>query len=257
MRKNPVEALALINPSRGDVVERVKEKAGDVVDYAKREPAKTLGLSVFFGGTALALHRLLVYPLPHVFQGVLALGNQSYVFTTKDRLWLGRMVIGEAGEGGWENPGKLRDGAAVLWAVASRHMSKPVLRSSGSLTKTIRAFAQPVNPIWAGPWGCTWLSRSWRGCCGSFWGACSLSRLERRARVRHTTWYGLPPQVRELVDGFVRGTVPNPVPGYNNFAAAGSISSSARSRSTLPAVTIGGNTFVRDPGSTAGDVRIA
>jgi hypothetical protein len=255
MKHNPVETLALINPSREEIVERVKDKARDVVDYARREPAKTLGLSVAVGGSALMLHRAFVYPLPMFFQRGARLNGHYYSFTTKDRLWLGRMVIGEAGESGWDSPSRLEDGAAVLWSVLTRHMTLPAFRGK-SLTKTIRAFAQPLNPIWASPWGCTWLSSSWRGCCGAFWGSCSLSRLQRRARVRYTTWYGLPSQVRELVDGFVRGTVPNPIPGYNNFAAAGAISSSARARSELPAVTIGGNTFVRDPGSASGNVRI-
>jgi hypothetical protein len=256
-KKNPVESLALINPSKEEIVERVRDTVGSAVAYAKKDPAKALGLTVFVGGSALFLHRLVVYPLPSFFPGVLALNGHTYSFTTGDRLWMGRMVIGEAGESGWENPSKLQDGAAVLWAVATRHMTKSTLRGSGSLTKTIRAFAQPVNPIWAAPWGCTWFSSSWRGCCGSLWGACSLRRLQRRARVRYTTWYGLPPQVRELVDGFIRGSVPNPIPGYNNFAAASAISGRARASSTLPAVTIGGNTFVRDPGSEAGSVRIA
>jgi hypothetical protein len=62
--------------------------------------------------------------------------------------------------------------------------------------------------------------------------------------------------VRRLVDLFVAGRLANPIPGYNNFAARGSISSRSLSSSTLPPTTIGGNTFIRDPNSEFGEARV-
>jgi hypothetical protein len=173
------------------------------------------------------------------------------------------MVIGEAGESGWDSPDTLeqkkRAGAAVLWSVATRHMTLPSLFRSGSFTTTMRAFSQPINPIWASPAAC----RNGRGCCGSVTGSCgsvtgscSPTKLQRRLRIRTKPWLALPLHVRVLVDNFVAGRVRNPIPGYNNFAARGAISSRSLSSSTLPPQTIGGNTFVRDPGSASGEVRV-
>jgi hypothetical protein len=253
MDENPVEVLALVNPEDRGVFSRAMyallHKAEDVTDYAREEPFKAIlfaaaGISAIYG-----VYRLVNYPFP-LWGGNLVIGGRRYHMTNTDRLWMGRMVVGEVGEQGWDDPSQLdlrrRAAAAVLWSVATRHMTKPAFRD-WSFTQTMRAFSQPINPIWASPTA--------SGCISSP-SACTPSRLERRFVITRTPWYALPAGVRAAVDDFFRGALPNPVPGYNNFAAQASISASARAQSTLPPTTVGGNTFVRDPGSDAGEVRV-
>jgi hypothetical protein len=258
MGRNPVEALAIINPRDEGLFTRLMyglmHKAEDATEYAKEEPLKAFLVAAAVVAGGYGIFRMATYPLP-IFGGTLEMNGRRYRFTAADRLWMGRMVIGEAGEGGWDSPEQIeerkRAGAAVLWSVATRHMTKPAF-SGWSFTRTMRAFSQPINPIWATPTSCS----NGRGCCGSVTGACSPSRIRRRFEIRNKPWLALPAEVRGLVDAFVAGRVPNPIPGYNNFAARRAISSSSLSSSTLPPQTIGGNTFIRDPGSASGDVRV-
>lgn len=249
MDRNPIEALALINPEDRGAFSRamygLMHKGEDVVDYAREEPFKAAVLATAVVAAGYGAYRMVNYPFP-LWGGNLELNGRHYRMTNTDRLWMGRMVIGEAGESGWDSPSKRRAGAAVLWSVATRHMTKPAFRD-WSFTKTMRAFSQPINPIWANPVA--------TGCLRSP-GACTPSRLRRRFTITRTPWYRLPTGVRQLVDEFFRGQLQNPIPGYNNFAASGSISASARAQSTLSPTAIGGNTFVRDQGSVSGDVRV-
>jgi hypothetical protein len=254
MDENPVEALAIINPKDRGVFSNamyyLMRKADAAADYAREEPFKAVlftaaGISALYGA-----YRLVMYPFP-LWGAAIELNGNRYRMTNTDRLWMGRMVVGEAGESGWDDPAtaaaKRRAGAAVLWSVATRHMTKPSFRG-WTLTQTMRAFSQPINPIWASPLA--------EGCLRSP-SACTPSRLERRLRITNAPWFSLPAGVRSLVNDFFRGNVENPVPGYNNFAGVGSIRSSAIAQSTLPATTIGGNTFLRDPGSIGGEVSMA
>ena len=257
-QENPIEVLAIINPEDGlfsRAMYALMHGAEEGLEYAKEEPLKAFLYTAAFTAAGYGIYRMAVYPFP-VFGGVLEMNGQRYRFTTADRLWMGRMVIGEAGQSGWDSPATLeakkRAGAAVLWSVATRHMSIPVLFRSGSYTKTMRAFSQPINPIWESPTAC----RNGRGCCGSVTGSCSPRRLRRRLEIRTKPWLALPVEVRGLVDLFVAGRLANPIPGYNNFAARGSISSGSLSSSTLPPTTIGGNTFIRDPHAQPGEARV-
>jgi hypothetical protein len=254
MDRNPVEALAIINPEDEGLFSRamyyLMRKAEGAAEYAREEPFKAVMVVAAGVSASYGVYRLFNYPFP-LWGATLELNGNRYHMSNTDRLWMGRMVVGEAGESGWDNPStaeaKRRAGAAVLWSVATRHMTKPAFRD-WTLTRTMRAFSQPINPIWASPLGEGCLRRP---------SACTPSRLERRFRITHLPWYALPEGVRQLVDEFFRGRLENPIPGYNNFAASGAISSSALAQSTLPPTTIGGNTFVRDRGSTPGDVSMA
>lgn len=251
----------IVNPRDEGIVSRtlygVMHQAEKAVDYAKEEPLKAFLYAAAFAAAGYGVYRTATYPFPMFGGGVLRMNDQSYRFTSGDRLWMGRMVIGEVGDSGWDRPDSVeanqRAGAAVLWAVATRHMTMPSLFRSGSFTRTMRAFSQPINPIWASPGACV----DGRGCCGDVFGACSPRKLQRRFVIRTKPWLGLPSAVRRLVDEFVAGRVQNPIPGYNNFAASGSIGRSALAASSLSPVTIGSNTFVRDPGSASGEVRFA
>ena len=169
------------------------------------------------------------------FQGV------QYPLTEEDKLWMARMVVGETG-----NSPSQEDGAAVLWSVVTRWRTKAAF-SDISLIQLMKAFSQPINPIWA--------SLNGSGCQRSP-SRCTPAHLARRARITNMPWSSIPQVVRDLVESFAQGRVSNPIPGYNNFAAAGAISGSSLTSSELPPVTLGGNTFIRDSGSLQGEVRI-
>jgi hypothetical protein len=225
--------------------ELAKRKGQQALAFVEEDPKRA---ALYVGGSLTAAYiayRIATYPPPWLFGGVAQLGERSYRITNGDMLWLARMVYGETG-------GDDTARAAVLWSVLTRHMSKPTLYQGGSLANTIRMFSQVLSPLWSSPFGCD----NGRGCCGSFWGACSPSRLMRRANIRWSSWYTLPAEVRDAVVRFASGELPNPVPGANNFAM--SVSSNARAASVqagFQPVTIRGNTFVRDAGSTPGQVR--
>jgi hypothetical protein len=222
-----------------------RRKGYEALAFAERDPKRAVGYVVGSVGIAYLAFRATTYPPLWLLGGTAELNGQRYRITNTDMLWLARMVYGETG-------GDDEAKAAVLWSVLTRHMSKPSLYQTGSLTKTIRMFAQPLSPLWATPFGC----EGGRGCCGTFWGACSPTTLLKRANVRWSSWYMLPGDVRDAVTRFVRGELPNPVPGANNFAM--SISAAERSGSVqagFQPVTIRSNTFIRDAGSTPGAVR--
>jgi len=245
MRRNPVESLAIINPSRG-ISGRFAEAIDYVIEHPEVAVVGALG-SVAAGFLAYRLYQTMGS------RGTMVWKGHAYSFTPEDRLWMGRMVIGEVGETGWESSSKDQAAAAVLWSVATRHMSNPSFRQAGSYKRTMRAFSQPINPIWESHQAC---STEGRGCCGSTSGMCSPARIARRRAIRTKSWSALPERVRYLVDRFVRGQLENPVPGYNDFAGASHISNSAVRSSRLPAVTIGGNTFISRPAYEQGTLRI-
>lgn len=214
--------------------ERGPEGPDEILD----EPEEQLALYAVVGLSAVALGvggYFLVrrfYPI-----GAVEFSGQRWHFHDTDKVWAARMVVGESGTS------DMHAGAAVLWALAQRWVTKAGFQNM-SFTSLMRAFSQPINPIWSSIGG--------SGCQRSP-AQCSMEALARRQTIQSTSWSRIPAAVRTLVEDFFVGRVANPVPGYNNFAAAGHVSGS---NSELPAVTIGGNTFVRDSGSLVGEVRI-
>jgi hypothetical protein len=181
------------------------------------------GALIGAGAAAAVGAYLLVRRYYHV--GAIRMGDRQVPITAGDRLWLARMVLGETG-------GRDRQAAAAtLWALATRLMTLPAFRSMTSFTQLIRAFSTPVKT------GCP-INPSY----------CQ--------RISATSWEAMPELVRVAVDDFIAGELPNPIPDYNNWAADWAIGSSSMSRSQLPPRSVGGNTFVRDPQSISGDVRI-
>lgn len=168
--------------------------------------------------------------------GAVQFQGRRWSFHDDDKIWMGRMILGECGE-------DAIGGDAVLWSVASRWVTKPVFQDK-TFTQVIRAFSQPVNPLWADPNSGRCLERP---------AACSDAAIRRRQAITNTSWAALPSNIRQLVQDFVGGRTRNPISGYNNFAAAGS---SSFTNTELTPVTVGGNTFIRDPGSLSGEVRI-
>ena len=171
--------------------------------------------------------------------GKVSFNGQERTLTEEDKLWAARMVVGETGG---DDP---QSNAAVLWSVLTRWLTKPSLQGM-SWAQVMRAFSQPINPQWA--------DASAPGCTRQP-SACTETNLARRRQITSMPWSSIPQSVRDQVEAFARGRVANPIPGLNNFAAAGAIGGSQLSSSELPPRTIGGNTFIRDPGSLQGEVR--
>ena len=114
--------------------------------------------------------------------------------TNADKLWLARAIVGESGGT------NRRAAAAVTWAMAQNLMlvgSSPPRMST--FTGIIRAYSQPVNPIWEN-----------RG---------TAAQQARRARIRTLGWSSIPQTTRSVVDDFWAGTLENPVPEMVDFAA--------------------------------------
>jgi hypothetical protein len=131
--------------------------------------------------------------------------------TDADALWLGRAITGEV------SPRRTQQArAAVAWALAQNLMLVGRRSASsppryGDFTRMVRKYCQPVNPDWASldaP-GCRRSPRN-----------CGRIQLERRAVYRNLTWGELTPDVRQVVEQFRAGTLPNPVPGLVDWHAS-------------------------------------
>jgi hypothetical protein len=134
---------------------------------------------------------------------IVAKNGFRYQLTDDDVLWSGRMVEGEG----------LPDAAMVLWSMAQRFA---MLRWRSSFARFIRAYSQPINPIWR---------RTGTKCiAGSpYHGGprCSSSALDRRDRIASTSWDRLPETARRETLRWARAEMPNPIPRATDFAAAG------------------------------------
>lgn len=215
-------------------VDGPEEEALDVLDEPGEEVAVIAAVTIASLVAAFGVYLLVrrYYPVGAVeFQG------RRWSFHETDKVWAARMVVGESGTS------NMQAGAAVLWAVAQRWVTKPQFQGM-SFTSVMRAFSQPINPIWSSPSGSGCQQRP---------DMCSQTALSNRARIQSTPWSSIPMSVQQLVEEFFSGRVANPIPGYNNFAASWATSGGS---SELPAVAIGGNTFMRDPGSLPGEVRV-
>jgi len=144
----------------------------------------------------------------YVEQGMLiGPGGFRYQITNDDMLWLARATWGEAAT-------SMRGGQAVIWAMAQYHA---LVIGGGSrrpafstFTALLRAYCQPINPAWADPNGAM---------CQRQPGVCSARHIARRQQITNAAWSSIPASVRQLVLEFMRGQLPNPVPGavdWNN-----------------------------------------
>jgi hypothetical protein len=156
--------------------------------------------------------------------GQIDFNGRRWQITPSDKIWLARMAYGEAGS-------DIVGGAAVLWAVASRWVTKSRFQNM-TFVELMRNFSTPVMFD------------------------CRSGNADYCQRISSLSWDEIPIGVRNLVQDFVKGRVTNPVNGYNNFAAQRAIAASSLVASELPPVTVGGNTFIRDPGTIRGEVRI-
>lgn len=150
----------------------------------------------------------------YVRNGVLHGPTGSVRLTSTDKLWLARAIVGEVTESAtrWQQADTQLGGKAVAWALAQNLMlvgSSPPRMSS--FTSLIRAYCQPVNPLW---------SRNGAKCTsGNYPDHCTESKLQRRARISSLSWAQIPSQVRSIVDSFWAGTLENPVSGLVDWHA--------------------------------------
>ena len=124
-----------------------------------------------------------------------------YELTPTDLLWAARMLVGESGT-------NTRDGAGVLWTMASRLAQQ----RGTSFTDVIRNYSQPINPRWGS-------SGDMCGPGGRYAGQdnCSDRLLQRRAQISGLQPEDMPTQW-SLVQRWAAGQVPNPVPRAVEFA---------------------------------------
>lgn len=128
----------------------------------------------------------------------------SYTLTDDDLLWLARAVKSEAGT-------HAEGGAAVCWALAQNYMmlgaNPPRL---ATFTALIRAYCQPLNPIW--------MSLDGAGCRHSP-GKCTPADLQRRQAHASRPWTSIEASIRDTVTRFAAGTLPNPIPNLTDWHA--------------------------------------
>jgi hypothetical protein len=131
----------------------------------------------------------------------------DYQLTTTDVVWAARMVVGEGAE----------DASAILWTMTQRFGG---LQAWDTFTELLRAYSQPINPLWyrdgaccaPGATGCPT-----RNSAGS--PACSERAFARRTRITNLAWDEIPAHVRRTVLQWARAELPNPVPQAVHFAA--------------------------------------
>jgi hypothetical protein len=141
-------------------------------------------------------------------------------------------------EGGAQDPIQAR---AIVWTVATR--LGWLRRSYTSFAKLVEDFAQPLNPKWRiGGEFCRVGSR--------YIGTdhCSAQRLTRRAEAAAARWEDLSTTARETALAFVRGELPNPVPGAANFASS-TTAEGAVARGEQVLARIGGQTYFAEASS--------
>lgn len=155
----------------------------------------------------------------------------QYTPSDEDWLWLAVACSAESGD--------YRGQLAACWAMISRFAAFEQ-RTPGqfpTLTSLVRAFSQPVNPIWSDLDACT---SDGRGCCGH---RCTQADVNRRLRIQARSWSWISenqPSLYRMINLFKEGRPPeNPIPGYTNFAACWATGNRG--------LDVSGNCYFRDP----------
>ena len=177
--------------------------------------------------------------------GAIQVGSWRYALTDRDVLWAGRMVQGETNA----RAGRADDALAVLWTMTqlfspAGQRDKYGRQRFGDFTSLLRAYSQPINPLWLGD---GMFCRPGGRAAGTE--ACAADRLARRARLQQTPWNELDVELRQVVLDWAAGRTENPVPGAVEFAAE-SVAASflARNPGAVRVARIH-NTFVATGGS--------
>lgn len=142
-------------------------------------------------------------------------GENPYVITDDDKLWLARSIWGEVSRdpAAWTRSDVQHGGSAVLWAFANHYITVGNKRNLyQTLGDFVQAYSQPINPRWD--------SASDTRCLESP-EMCTPDRLAFRNSLRAMPWTSFPPALQNLVISFAAGQVPNPVGTRTDFRAAG------------------------------------
>lgn len=141
--------------------------------------------------------------------------------STQDAVWMAKMIDGET----WGKPTP-EDGAAMLWAIAQR--SNIRVYKTWDLQKLIKAYSQPINPIWTrtGSKCESFYDPSFQGNVPE---RCSLRRIERREANIRKSWKDTAPIARQAVLDFAQGRSPNPIIGAVGWFAPNTWDSRERS----------------------------
>lgn len=161
-------------------------------------------------------------------------GRAAYALTDQDVLWATRMVAFEGGS----------DPAAVLWTMTQRF----ALGHWSTFTALIRAYSQPINPLWARGGACCCgfgTCPAGRDYCGT--DRCSEARLQRRALASSITWSELErryPRAVAVTKSWAQAQLKNPVPGAVEFADPTVSAAAIRRDSSMSIVKKAGNWFL-------------
>jgi len=129
--------------------------------------------------------------------------RRSLVIRDNDLIWIARMVVGEGGYQVEEDAA-----SALMWAMAHRYLLHPKQSNWPNFTALLKAFAQPINPIWDGnPNNQSGTDKCEPG--GQYYGTdhCSPSRLARRKKMANMAWEDIPLRVRNWVVEFQNGVL--------------------------------------------------
>jgi len=171
---------------------------------------------------------------------IYTLRGTRYTLTDQDVLWAARSAQ-------WEGPPA--ETAAILWTMtqgfARRRDAGGRFRSE-SFGGYVRGFSQPVNPLWM---------RDGEKCRpgGPYAGqdVCAPVRLDRRDQAVRMTWEEINPEKRAIIQRWVAGSLPNPVPRAVDFGSASLVNSRIASGRTQPSQIVlrGSNIYITEYGS--------
>ncbi len=128
----------------------------------------------------------------------------SYQLTDDDILWVARSLEGEGGP-------RERDPAAILWTYTQRMVWRNQRGNpESSFARMVQLHSQPINPRWfrSAPNSLCWKKPD----------ACSDRKEAMRRRRRSMRWDQIPLELRQIVERWATGNLPNPVPRSVDFA---------------------------------------
>lgn len=151
--------------------------------------------------------------------------DERIVMDERAMLWLARALVGECGE----NPS---DHAclSVAWTLATRYLLWPGTRPWTSFVSFMRAFSQPINPVWCDEKSAV---------CRANPEACTEAHIARRKRISRLSWDEIPEPVSRNARAFAQTSTRNPVYGAVDFADDELVD-----RQGKVGVTVGGNAFI-------------
>lgn len=218
----------------------------DFVDYFRDRPIMALigvGAVALIGYTLYRLARTYVSTLrpgAMIANGIMSFpGVTPYQITQDDMLWMARSIWGEVNRNpsAWARADVQRGAAAVLWAYANNYMTvgrkRQIFPTFGQF---IQAYSQPINPRW---------DQASDPKCQQNPNMCTSDRLAFRQSLRSKPWSTFPPELQNIVQRFVQGTLANPIGRRTDFRASGT-----NYRPPDPMV-VSGNVFGTDPSARA------